>query len=96
MSALPERRLIGAILESALSDARVNDTEGRKAAEFLLSKRSEVYFHLLGIDPREYRQGLWRQANSNVHSELGADAKARRALRINLEEAMNRYGYQFD
>lgn len=94
MDALPERRLIGAILDSALSDARVNDNQGIKAAEFLISPRSDIYFQLLEIDPDEYRQGIWRTANASVSSELGADAKARRALRINLEEAMKRYGYQ--
>ena len=94
MDALPERRLIGAIIDSALSDARVNDNQGVKAAEFLISPRSDVYFHLLELDPVEYRRGLWRTANATVSSELGIDAKARRALRINLEEAMKRYGYQ--
>lgn len=94
MDALPERRLIGAIIDSALSDARIVSGEGARAAEFLLGPRSDPYFHMLGIDPVEYRIGLWKFANANVSSELGADAKARRALRINLEEAVKIYGYQ--
>jgi hypothetical protein len=94
MDALPERRLMGAILDSALSDAKMLTGEGIRAAEFLLGPRSDPYFHLLGFDPVEYRLGLWKFANAHVSSELGTDAKARRALRINLEEAMKRYGHQ--
>lgn len=94
MDALPERRLIGAILDSALSDAKVISGEGVRAAEFLLGPRSDPYFSLLNLDAIEYRKGMVKFANAHVSSELGPDAKARRALRINIEEAMKRYGYQ--
>lgn len=78
-----------------MSDAKVQNGEGIKAAEFLLSNRSDPYFHLLEIDPTEYRKGLIQFANKVVR-ELGNDAKARRALRNNLDEAMKLYGHQIN
>jgi len=92
MDALPERKLIGAIIENAISDAKQHDDDGLHAAEFLIGPRSDPYFQLLDIDPIEYRKGLWAYANKQV--QLASDSKARRALRNNIEEAMKRYGYR--
>ena len=92
MDALPERKLIGAIIEHALSDAKVRDAEGLKAAEFLCGPRSNPYFAMLDIDPVEYRKGL--VAYANKHTSLGSEAKSRRALRNNIEEVVKIYGYK--
>jgi hypothetical protein len=92
MNALPERRLIGAIIESAIADAKVQNERGLRAAEFLLSDRSDPYFLLLDIDPVEYRKGLVAYANTRV--QLAAESSVRRILRNNLEKAAKIYGYE--
>lgn len=95
MDDLPEKRLIGAIIGSALSEAKQSCyAEGFNAAEFLVSPRSDFYFNLLDIDPQVYRKRLWQWANTQKYGELASESKARRVLRNNLEKAMNLYGYQ--
>ena len=92
MESLPERKLIGAIIEHAISDAKTKESEGLRAAEFLIGPRSDPYFALLDIDASEYRKGL--VAYANQHTSLAQEAKARRILRNNIEQVIKIYGYQ--
>lgn len=100
MDGEPEKRLIAAVLEMALSDAKnvvKNDTyEGLRAAHFLMSSNSDLYFGLLDIDAKQYRKHLWEFANSRITTELVNDSSARRMLRNNLEKAMRIYGIKID
>lgn len=100
MNGEPEKRLIAAVLEMAISDAKnvvKNDNyEGLRAAHFLMSSNSDMYFGLLDIDARQYRKQLWEFANSHISTELVNDASARRMLRNNLEKAMRIYGLKVD
>lgn len=91
MDALPERRLIGAIIEVAISDAKVKNADGLFAAEFLLGPRVDPYLHLLDIDPVEFKKGLIIYANENP--KLDAEARPRRILRNHFEEVIKIYGY---
>ena len=93
MDALPERRLIGAIIDVAISDAKIDNGAGVIAAEFLLGPRIDAYLHLLDIEATEFKRGLVRYANENP--QLDAEARPRRLLRNNLEEVMKIYGYVY-
>lgn len=89
-----EKKLISAVLESALSDMQVlNESfEGVRAAEFIMGNRSNHFFSLLDLDPKEMRKRLYEYANKDTCGELAETAKSRRAMRINIDEAMRIYG----
>ena len=89
--ALPERRLIGAIVGSAVSEAKTCHFNGVEAAAFLISDRVDRYLWLLGIEPHVFKEGLMKNANLNICGELSEDAKSRRLLRINIEKAKKLY-----
>jgi len=89
--ALPERRLIGAIIDSAVSEAKTCPYYGVDAAAFLISSQVDHYLWLLGIEPKVFKEGLIKNANSYKPGELSHDAKSRRLLRINIEKAKELY-----
>jgi len=89
--ALPERRLIGAIIESAVQEAKTCPFYGVDAAAFLISNQVDHYLSLLGMDPQVFKEGLIKNANNQIYGELSNDAKSRRLLRINIEKAKALY-----
>ena len=93
--ALPERTLLGAIIETAILDATMppiknaRNSEGIEAAHFLTSNRVDPFLVLLGIEEDEFKQQL-RKFSENLTGDDKSD-RGRRALRYYIKEAERLY-----